>query len=253
MASIIVVASLGLLSIDEVVFLVQVRAWRDLALAALTFVLTIFLGIELGIGISLAVSVLIVLKHTSVPSVILLGRIPETTKYRDVALFKEAELQKGFIIVRLDESLYFANISQLQSVLDRLERFGSPHAHPSEKESAKDVYGVVLHLSNVTDIDASALESLRHNVEDYHSRKIHVAFVKVRASMQRSISRAGIKHGANMDHLFFGSVHEAVESINRAHAASRAQDQQQLQQDPPARLFPDESGEEDDENSHIQV
>jgi MFS superfamily sulfate permease-like transporter len=216
MASIIVVASIGLLSVEEIVFLIRVRAWVDLGLAALTFVLTIFLGVELGIGISIAISILFVLKHSSVPSVILLGRLPETNKFRDVAMFKEAELQNGFIIVRLDESLYFANIGQLQSVLDRLERFGAPHAHPSEVEKEKTLEGVVLHISNVVSIDASALESLHTTVEDYSKRQIRVAFVKARSTVRSSLLRAGIATDNQIGSTFFDTVHDAIEFMRTA-------------------------------------
>lgn len=221
MASIIVVASIGLLSVEEVLFLIRVRAWRDLGLAALTFVLTIFLGVELGIGISIAISVLFVLKHSSVPGVILLGRVPGSTKFRDVALFKDAELQNGFIVVRIDESLYFANVGQLQSVLDRLERFGAPHAHPSEVEKEKTLKGVIIHISNVTEIDASALESLKHTMDDYRKRKICVGFVKARASIKASMMRAEITSDSSQ---FFGSAHDAIEHMTQAVRESEKED-----------------------------
>jgi MFS superfamily sulfate permease-like transporter len=59
-------------------------------LLVITFATTIALGIELGLLIGLGISVFLIIQHTAFPHIALLGRLPDTNKYRDIALFKEA-------------------------------------------------------------------------------------------------------------------------------------------------------------------
>lgn len=59
-------------------------------LLLVTFATTIALGIELGLMIGLGISVFLIIQHTAFPHIALLGRVPGTNKYRDIALFKEA-------------------------------------------------------------------------------------------------------------------------------------------------------------------
>lgn len=60
-------------------------------LAVLTFTLTFVLGVDTGILISLAISVFLVIRHSSLPHIAILGRLPDG-KLRDVTLFKDAQL-----------------------------------------------------------------------------------------------------------------------------------------------------------------
>jgi MFS superfamily sulfate permease-like transporter len=63
---------------------------QAMLLLAITFATTIALGIELGLLIGLGISVFLIIQHTAFPHIALLGRVPGTDKYRDIALFKEA-------------------------------------------------------------------------------------------------------------------------------------------------------------------
>ena len=64
-SSIIVVAALKLIELEEVYFLVKLFAWQDLGLLLLTFTSTIFISIETGTLLSVGVSLLLVVKHTT--------------------------------------------------------------------------------------------------------------------------------------------------------------------------------------------
>jgi MFS superfamily sulfate permease-like transporter len=64
-SSIIVVAALRLIELEEVHFMVRLGAWKDLGLLCLTYFTTIFVSIETGTLLSVGISLLLVVKHTT--------------------------------------------------------------------------------------------------------------------------------------------------------------------------------------------
>jgi MFS superfamily sulfate permease-like transporter len=51
----------------------------------------VVLGVELGITISLAISVLWIIKKTSLPHLAILGKLPNTNKFKDISQFTRAK------------------------------------------------------------------------------------------------------------------------------------------------------------------
>ncbi len=90
MSAIIIVAANGLISLDDLAFLLKMKAWRDLGVLIATFFLTLFAGVELGIMIGMGLSVLVVIKNTAMAHTELLGNIPGTAKYKDMRKFPNA-------------------------------------------------------------------------------------------------------------------------------------------------------------------
>ena len=151
MASIVLVAAVGLLEFEDALFIWKIRAWKDLALMAFTFFITIFWSVESGTLISIAVSLVLVIKHSSMPKIDILGKVVENgrtedgvpkIKFRPInEIFRNPEEYKmtkedmEMLIVKVEESLFFANTGQLQDRLRRAEAYcGWMHIHPSEEE-----------------------------------------------------------------------------------------------------------------------
>merc|ERR1712093_268489 len=67
---------------EDVHFFIKMKAWTDLALMMLTFVLTLFVSVQTGIIVSVAVSlVLVVRKATASMGVQIMGRVPGTEQW----------------------------------------------------------------------------------------------------------------------------------------------------------------------------
>lgn len=64
-SSIIVCAAVKLIEVEDIAFIIQMRAWNDLGLLLLTFLTTVFVSIETGILLSVGISLLLVVKHTA--------------------------------------------------------------------------------------------------------------------------------------------------------------------------------------------
>lgn len=214
MSSIVLVAACGLVEYEDLLFMIRIKAWKDIFLFVLTFLLTVVLGIDLGIFISLGVSVFLVIKHTSAPHITVLGRI-NNGKYRDISLFPDAQALPGVLIIRIEEALYFANMTQVKELFGRIERLGSRYAHPAEKgKNIPPLRALVLHVSHISDMDASATRILAEMVQKYRERHVFVAFVKLREHLKALFVRAGIIDSTEGDRLF-NSTNEAVTYIEK--------------------------------------
>jgi sulfate permease, SulP family len=105
------------------------------------------LGIEKGITLGIILTLTSQLRKASHPHIAVVGRIPKTEHYRNIKRHA-VETWHHLLLVRIDESLTFANISYIEDYLaDELNR------QPNIKH-------VVLIFTSVSDIDATALEGL---------------------------------------------------------------------------------------------
>ncbi|MEQ9546964.1 MAG: sulfate permease [Marinobacter sp.] len=132
-----------------------------------TIILTLAHGVEAGITVGIALSIGMYLYRTSSPHSAIVGRIPGTEHFRNV-LRHQVETDEGTVIIRVDESLYFANARYLEDTVMALVS-----DHPKMKN-------LVLACQATNDIDASALESLEaiNSRLDDAGIRLHLAEVK---------------------------------------------------------------------------
>ncbi|PAU79095.1 SulP family inorganic anion transporter [Halomonas salipaludis] len=146
LAATITVSILTLVDIDMLR-----QTWRysrsDFAAMAVTILLTLVEGVEAGIIAGVALSIGLFLYRTSRPHSALVGRVPGTEHFRNLTRH-EVETASHVALLRIDESLYFANARYLEDTVYDLVA------------SRPELEHVVLICSAVNLIDASALESL---------------------------------------------------------------------------------------------
>ncbi|MBD3894240.1 sulfate permease [Halomonas sp. ML-15] len=146
LAATITVSILTLVDIDMLR-----QTWRysrsDFAAMAVTILLTLVEGVEAGIIAGVALSIGLFLYRTSRPHSALVGRVPGTEHFRNLTRH-EVETASHLALLRIDESLYFANARYLEDTVYDLVA------------SRPELEHVVLICSAVNLIDASALESL---------------------------------------------------------------------------------------------
>ncbi|XP_029453377.1 solute carrier family 26 member 6-like [Rhinatrema bivittatum] len=87
--------------------------WRhnkaDLLTWLVTFTATIVLNMDMGLLVSVLFALFTVIFRTQLPHYSILGQIPETDIYRDVARYKQAKEIAGVKIFQSSSTLYFAN------------------------------------------------------------------------------------------------------------------------------------------------
>ena len=67
-ASIIFVVALNLFELEELLFLVKVKAWKDLGLALAMFLVSLLLGIDTGLFFAFGSCLFVVVKQTTLPA-----------------------------------------------------------------------------------------------------------------------------------------------------------------------------------------
>ena len=156
-------------------------AWRysrsDFVAVAITIAITLLAGVELGVLSGILASISLHLHKTSQPHVAVLGAVPGTEHFRNVDRHNVVT-HSNLVSLRIDESLYFANASYLETVIDTLTAGRDALEH------------VILQCAAVNEIDLSALEVLEEINRRLMNRgiKLHLSEVKgpVMDSLQRS-------------------------------------------------------------------
>lgn len=146
LAATIIVAVLSLVDLS-----ILKKTWgystSDFSAVAATILLTLLFGVEVGVATGVAISVLLHLYKTSQPHVAEIGLVPGTQHFRNIERHA-VETDPAVLMLRVDESLYFANARFLESlILARVTK-------------GCGIQNVVLMFSAVNAVDYSALESL---------------------------------------------------------------------------------------------
>ena len=200
LAAIIITAVAGLVDVAEVRHLWKVKR-TDLAMLVLTFAATLFLGIEEGIAVGVGGSLLLLIWKSTRPHVAVLGRLPGTADYRNVARFEDAETTPGVLALRLDAQIYFGNVNFLKETLDRLEG-----------EQKDPLRAVVLDASGINQVDASAESAFREVLEAYRARGVRLVFADVKGPVRDVFERSGFDEDVGKDGFFF-NVHDAMRAV----------------------------------------
>ncbi len=157
-------ATLAATIIVAVLSLVNLRAlkstWHysraDGAAMAATILLTLFEGVEAGLLAGVGLSIFLHLYQTSKPHVAVVGQLPGTMNFRNVARHTVVT-DPEILSLRVDASLYFPNARFIEDFVNQ-----AVAANPAVRH-------VILECPAVNTIDASALESLEainHRLKD---------------------------------------------------------------------------------------
>lgn len=200
LGAIVVVAVASLVDVKEARHIAKVNR-IDLVPMAVAFVATLGLGVEAGIAVAVAASLALLFMRVMRPHAAELGRIRDTTVYRNRTRFPGAEVVPGVAILRVDTSINFANVAFVKRRLAELAA------------SRPDAGSIVLDFSGVNDLDASGEQALQEILEEYADRAVDVHLATVKGPVRDVMMRSGLwaRLGAHI-HL---DVHEAVRSIER--------------------------------------
>ena len=120
LAAIVLVAVKGLID-----FRAMAQLWRvsrfEFNVAMLAFAGVLVEGILRGVLLAAVASVLLLLRRTADPHVAFLGRIPNTRRFSDLARHPDNEEIEGVLIFRVESSLLYFNVENVQhAILERL-------------------------------------------------------------------------------------------------------------------------------------
>ena len=198
LAAIVMVAVFGLIDLDEAKHLWKTDR-KDLGLMVLTFLATLSLGIEAGILVGVVVSLIVVIYETSTPHTAVMGRLPGTETYRNLKRNPEALTDACIVIVRMDASLYFANVNAFRELITSVD-------------TADDrLEAMVIDMYPVNTLDSTGAHGLADAIEDIRQHGVDVYLSGVKGPVMDILRATGIAHAIGDDH-FFHEVHDAVEA-----------------------------------------
>jgi sulfate permease, SulP family len=113
LSTVVVVAVVSIVNVNEPVHLFKLKLWGDLAMLVASFVATLFLGPDNAIIIALAFSIVMALFKTTRP------KMPSR---HSISLSRDATYLEGILVVRFDADLFFANAAFLKERTAELMR-----------------------------------------------------------------------------------------------------------------------------------
>ena len=193
------------------VSMIDVKAFRQAwaydradALALLGTALGVMVwGVQLGIALGICLSLATLLLRASTPHIAVIGRIPGTEHFRNVERHGALTIP-GVLLLRIDESLFFGNLSAVESRL-QAELMKDPNIHD-----------VVLIMSAVNRVDATAMEVLNDINRELLKQSIRVHLAEVKGPVQDRLVNSPLWKSLS------GSVYLSVNAAFEALDARRA-------------------------------
>ena len=215
LAAIIMTAVFGLIDLAEVRHLWRIKR-SDLALLLLTFFATLSLGIEIGIATGIGASLLWFVVRSTRPHIAVIGVTP-AGRFRNTARDPEARELDGVLIVRMDASFYYGNVSFLKDTLRRLAA------------DRRGLRAVVLDASAINNLDSSADATLRDLAAQYRADGVELILARVKGPVMDVLERSG-----ECDARFAESVAEAVATLSQRTGESIGDKREDLASPPPS-------------------
>ncbi|MEO9216841.1 MAG: SulP family inorganic anion transporter [Rhodanobacter sp.] len=149
---------------------------RLVALAAIVAVLT--LGILNGLLVAIAFSLAMLLRQLATPNLSVLGRMPGSHDFVDIAEHPAAQLPPDMLILRPEEPLFFANAESILALARQ-----QVESHPGSRV-------VVLSLEESPDLDGTALEALSDFATWLDTRDIMLRVARLKDAVRELLLRA---------------------------------------------------------------
>lgn len=198
LAAIIMVAVTSLIDLKELKHLWEIKR-DDLMICIFTFLATLFIGVSSGIILGVLVSLLWLVYSSTRPYVATLGLLPNTTSYRSVDHFPEAETFERILITRMDAQFFFGNVSHLKdSISDQLSK-------------TKDPVALVIDASSMNALDSTAVDAFMEMIKSLRDSGVEVMISHVKGSVMEVMQSSGLVNLLGSGHLFY-EVHDAVQA-----------------------------------------
>lgn len=155
-------------------------------------------GIDVGIALGVVLSFMTFAWRISRPHMAVLGRVPGSEHFRNVQRHA-VETRDDLLMVRIDENLFFGNAESVEKRL--LQLLGENPA----------VQHLVLVMSSVSHIDATALQMLRDLYRQLKQKNIGMHFAEVKGPVMDQLDHGDFS--SRFEGQVFISAHQAFRSL----------------------------------------
>jgi len=198
LGAIIIMAVINLVDVAEMRHIAKVKR-SDLVTLIVSFAATLIAGIELGIAIAVVASMLAVFWRLSTPHTAVLGRLPGTTTYRNLARFPDAETIAGIRAIRIDAEFSFVNAAFVKKLL-LAQAAEARSINPGPHRSA-----LILDCSGINDLDITSVAMLTEVLEELSANGVDLHLSEVRGPIR------DVLHDAHLWDRFTDRIHHSTE------------------------------------------
>jgi high affinity sulfate transporter 1 len=200
LAAVLIAAALSLLDLR-----ILTRYWRvrrsAFVLSVTASLGVVVLGVLQGILIAIGLAVVLYFIRGWQPHGAVLGHVETLGGWHNVRRYRDARQLPGIVVYRWEAPLFFANCSYFRAKLRRIARTRHPH-------------WIILQCEAVTDIDVSAAQMLEQLDKELNSAGIHLAFVEMRARLQKLVVQYGLFETMDWNR-FYPTLEAALAAIER--------------------------------------
>jgi sulfate permease, SulP family len=197
LAAIIVVAVVGLIDFQG-----TVKLWksdrRDLASLITTFLITLTIGIQAGVISGIILSIGFIIFQNSKPHIAILGRMPDSAKYKNISRFPKAIQWDDIVIVRFDAQLYFANAEYFRETIENIA---------ARKNGTLKL--IILDCSSIHDVDSTGVQVLKEVIEFLNSQGVKIYFSGAIGPVRDMFAKTELMQTIGSENQFL-RVHDAV-------------------------------------------
>ena len=156
------------------------RLHRDRIVVVAAVLAVLFLGVVNGLLLAIGISIVMALRRFSESRLSKLGRFKEGHDFVSMQLHPDAKPEPGFLILRPEEPLFFANIERILHQISTLTA------------DKPDLATIILSLEESPDLDSSCVESLQNFCETQQKAGKRVMFARVKDAAQAVLARADL-------------------------------------------------------------
>lgn len=172
----------------------------DYATSIVAMIGVLAFGLLAGLVLAALLGLIVLLFGTKHRNTSVLGKVPETTIYRDIEHYPEAETYPGLLVIRFDGALFFANAHDFVTAV----RQAIAAADPPPRV-------VVIDGESMNNVDATAIITLKEFQDQLLKTGIQLRFARVKSQVMEVMERGGLEETIPAEH-FYPSVQAAVDA-----------------------------------------
>lgn len=204
------------------------RYWYLSRFEALTWLITflgvILLDVDVGLVIGVLFSIFVVMIRFVIPGSTLLGQLPFTEIYVDVAHFKKAQEIPGIKIYQYSCSLFFMNRDHFkeglyqkclnlksEDILEMNHALATPEKASITTRNVRSVHTIIIDCSTISYIDTSGVETLDEIIQSLKELGIKCYLTSCPTQILTMFERTKFLENLPVSYSgIFPSVHDAV-------------------------------------------
>ncbi|XWS72005.1 hypothetical protein CRYUN_Cryun02cG0003500 [Craigia yunnanensis] len=205
LSAIIMSAMLGLINYEEMFHLFKVDKF-DFCICMAAFLGVSFISMDVGLMLSVGLALLRALLYVARPATCKLGKISNSSLYRDTEQYPGSTAIQGILVLQLGSPIYFANCTYIR---ERIVRYIQEEQGISDSKSDV-IEHLLLDLSGVSSIDMTGIETFVELRRILEAKGTKLAIVNPRIEVLEKMTLAKFTDSIGKE-SFYLSIEDAIE------------------------------------------